>query len=117
MAFAGDVHFEGPARDLLSDSGPLIASLRDTVGKADFAVANLETALGTGGQALPGKQFTFKAPPAALGVLSEAGFDAVGMANNHAVDFGNDMFVQTLRAKRDSPLPVIGIGRNAAEAE
>jgi len=116
MAFAGDVHFEGNARGVLSDPGPLIDSLRDTVGDADFAVANLETAIGMGGQPMPGKQYTFRAPPTALKVLASTGFDAVSMANNHAVDFGEDVFAQTLRTKRQSPLPIVGIGGNAAEA-
>lgn len=116
MAFAGDVHFEGNARGVLADSAPLITSLRDTVGDADFAMANLETSIGTGGRAMPGKQYTFKAPPSALQVLASAGFDAVSMANNHAVDFGDEVLAQTLRAKENSPIPIAGIGGNASQA-
>ena len=116
LAFAGDVHFEGSARPLLSDGKGLSTSLRDTVGRADFAVANLETAVGTGGAPMPGKQFTFRAPPRALGVLADAGFDAVSMANNHAADFGPEVFAQTLAARATSPIPVVGIGKNETEA-
>ena len=96
LAFAGDVHFERAARDLLVDAGPLTAALRDTIGRADFAMVNLETALGEGGAPLPGKAYAFRAPISSLDTLARAGVDAVSMANNHAADFGAGVFAQTL---------------------
>lgn len=116
LAFAGDIHFELRVSRLLSDPAPLDASLSSTLGRADFAMANLETSIGTGGQPKPGKRFTFRAPPGALEILARAGIDAVSMANNHAVDFGPSTFGETLRAKANSPIPVVGIGANASEA-
>lgn len=116
LAFGGDIHFEGAARGVLRNPAPLKAALKGTVGRADFAVANLETAIGEGGQPMPGKQFTFEAPASAITVLAEAGFDAVSMANNHATDFGDAVLAQTLRAQANSPIPVFGIGQDADEA-
>lgn len=115
LAFAGDIHFEGPARNLLRDGRPLARALAK-VGRADLFFANLETAVGYGGSRMPGKQFTFKAPPSALAVLKAAGIDAVSMSNNHAADFGDGVFRQTLQAKQAGPLPIVGIGVNAHEA-
>ncbi len=38
------------------------------------------------------------------------------MANNHAVDYGADGLVDTLAAQSASPIPVVGIGPDAARA-
>ncbi len=73
LAFAGDVHFERAARALLADSSPLTTGLRDTIGRADFAMVNLETALGEGGAPLPGKAYAFRAPVSSLDVLAARG--------------------------------------------
>ncbi|MEO7449023.1 MAG: CapA family protein, partial [Humibacillus sp.] len=116
LAFAGDVHFERSAKALLTDGAPLTSAVRDTLGRADFAMVNLETALGEGGAPLPGKDYTFRAPASSLGTLASAGIDAVSMANNHAADFGDGVFAQTLAARAGAPIPVVGIGRTSDEA-
>ncbi len=116
LAFAGDVHFERRAAELLDDPDPLTDAVRGTLGAADFAMVNLETSLGTGGAPLPGKKYTFQAPVSALGTLAAVGVDAVSLANNHAVDFGGEVLAQTLAARETSPIPLVGIGRNADEA-
>jgi poly-gamma-glutamate synthesis protein (capsule biosynthesis protein) len=38
------------------------------------------------------------------------------MANNHGRDYGAEGLAETLAAKRQTPLPVLGIGANATEA-
>lgn len=116
LAFAGDVHFEGSARALLGAPKGRFSPLLETLGRADFAMVNLETAITTGGSQMPGKQFTFRAPAAALAVLKAAGVDAVSSANNHAVDYGAVGLRDTLAAKGSATLPMVGIGANAAEA-
>ena len=115
LAFGGDVHFEEYVADLLRDPEHSLRDLQPTLGAADFAMVNLETAITTGGQP-QNKSFTFRAPPTALTALAAGGVDAVSMANNHAADFGHAGLVDTLAAKAASPIPVVGIGKNAAEA-
>jgi poly-gamma-glutamate capsule biosynthesis protein CapA/YwtB (metallophosphatase superfamily) len=58
-----------------------------TLTSADLAVVNLETAITRRGRPEP-KQFTFRAPPAALDALRAAGVDVATMANNHGMDYG-----------------------------
>lgn len=116
LAFAGDVHFERATRSLLTQPEPLMTAVRDTLARADFSMVNLETALGTGGVPLAGKDFTFIAPVSGLSTLASAGVDAVSMANNHAADFGDAVFAQMLAARRTAPIPVVGVGRDEAEA-
>ena len=116
LAFAGDVHFERAARGLLTQPEALTTAVRDTLARADFAMVNLETALGEGGAPLPGKDFTFRAPVGSLDTLASVGVDAVSMANNHAADFGDSVFAQTLAARRGAPIPIVGVGRDRTEA-
>ncbi|MER6299448.1 CapA family protein [Kitasatospora sp. NPDC001539] len=117
VAFAGDVHFEGrtEARLSVQPPEPALGPISRTLADADLSVLNLETAI-TGRGAPEPKTYTFRTSPKALSVLKDSGVDVVSMANNHAVDFGADGLTDTLAAKSSSPIPVIGVGRNATEA-
>ncbi|WP_460933157.1 CapA family protein [Phycicoccus ginsengisoli] len=114
MAFAGDIHFEEYLAPLARDPRGL-AELQATLGAADLAVANLETAITERGTRI-GKEFHFRAPASALETVRGAGIDVVSMANNHGVDYGPVGLQDTLAAKRTSPVPVVGIGRDEDEA-
>ncbi|MGI5165969.1 CapA family protein [Spirillospora sp. CA-253888] len=116
VAFGGDVHFAGSLAGRLASEpddalGPIAAELR----RADLAMVNLETAVTEGGTPAP-KQFTFRAPPAAFRALRSAGVDVATMANNHGMDYGETGLQDSLNASRQHGFPVVGIGRNAADA-
>jgi len=116
LAFGGDVHFEGViaarlARDPATAMGPIAAVLR----QADLAMVNLETAVTARGTPAP-KEFTFRAPPSAFTALRAAGVDLVTMANNHGVDFGQVGLQDSLAAAAAARFPVVGVGRDAAQA-
>ncbi|MER7582449.1 CapA family protein [Kitasatospora sp. NPDC097691] len=117
VAFAGDVHFEGrtEARLAVQPPEPALGPISRNLADADLSVLNLETAI-TGRGAPEPKLYTFRTEPKALSVLKDSGVDVVSMANNHAVDFGADGLADTLAAKDSSPIPVVGVGRNAKEA-
>ena len=114
MAFAGDVHFEDYLAPLARDPQGL-AELRSSLGAADLSVVNLETAITERGTKI-GKEFHFRAPASALVTVQNAGVDAVSMANNHGVDYGPVGLQDTLAAKKNSPIPVVGIGADEAQA-
>ncbi|XVQ10830.1 CapA family protein [Spirillospora sp. CA-255316] len=116
VAFGGDVHFEGMLRARL-DSAPdtALGPVADQLKRADLAMVNLETAVTTGGTQAP-KQFAFRAPPTAFRALRSAGVDIATMANNHGMDFGETGLNDSLAAGRQAGMPLVGIGRNAAEA-
>lgn len=115
IAFAGDTHFYAQlARRLAKPStalGPIARALR----QADFTMLNLETAITTRGTKEP-KEFNFRAPPSAFRALDAAGVDVVTMANNHGVDYGQVGLRDSLTAIDRTGFPVVGIGRNEAEA-
>jgi Bacterial capsule synthesis protein PGA_cap len=107
LAFAGDVHFEGTAGASLN--GGSLGSAYKMLRRADLAVVNLETAVTERGTAQP-KEFTFRAPAAAFGVLKRAGIDAVTIANNHGMDYGRVGLADTLAAAQRYGMPLVGAG-------
>jgi hypothetical protein len=118
LGFAGDVHFEDDLAALLRRRGrgpALDRSLVTALRRPDLMMVNLETTL-TGRGRPQDKEFTFRAPARALDVVDAWGVDLVSLANNHAVDYGRVGLRDTLTAVRDSPVPVVGIGRDADAA-
>lgn len=116
IAFGGDIHFESYLRTRLVD-GPdeLLTPVGEMMADADIAVANLETAITERGTPTA-KEFNFRAPPVAFDSLRAAGIDVVSMANNHGLDFGVEGLEDSLTAAEAAGFPVVGIGRDAAEA-
>ncbi len=111
MLIAGDVLMdwtEAARQDPFAGVVPALSS-------ADVAVVNSEQAIGAGGVA-DAKEFTFIAPPSAATTLATAGIDVVSLGNNHAKDFGPDVFGQTRQLLADAGIVSIGGGANVEEA-
>jgi poly-gamma-glutamate synthesis protein (capsule biosynthesis protein) len=90
LLFAGDVLLaREAAREIDMRGGVSPWSELKGLGHADFAMANFEGAVGDGDgcKAQTGAP-CFEARPETLRHLAEAGFTAVGLANNHAGDLG-----------------------------
>lgn len=71
--------------------------------RADLTIGNLEGTFGTTGTSKCGDApspscFAFQAPPENAAALEQAGFDLMNLANNHALDFGEDGQRQTITA-------------------
>lgn len=116
FAFGGDVMFEGALRaKLVDDPAALLAPIAPVLSAADVAMVNVETAITEGGVAQP-KKYNFRAPAIALDALRAAGVDVVSVANNHGLDFGTDGLADTLAARDERQLPVLGIGNSIDEA-
>jgi hypothetical protein len=116
VAFAGDVNFaDRTASRLAADPSTVFGQAAPILGGADLTMVNLETAITTAGEQ-QSKSFTFRAPPAALTALRDAGVDLATMANNHGADYGASGLRDTLAAIVASQFPVVGIGANAQQA-
>ncbi|SDL56555.1 CapA family protein [Nonomuraea jiangxiensis] len=116
ISFGGDVHFEGMLRGRLSNPGTALGPIAGVLRESDLAMVNLETAITTGGTPAPGKQYTFRAPPSAFTALKKAGVDVASMANNHGMDYMESGLADSLAAIGRSKFPVVGIGKDAAQA-
>jgi poly-gamma-glutamate capsule biosynthesis protein CapA/YwtB (metallophosphatase superfamily) len=82
---------------------------------ADLFVLNLECCISERGEPVPGKIFTFRAPPAAIEVLHHLGVDCVTLANNHALDYGRDALLDTLAHLRKAGIAYAGAGEDVEE--
>jgi poly-gamma-glutamate capsule biosynthesis protein CapA/YwtB (metallophosphatase superfamily) len=117
ISFGGDVHFEGVLRTRLNaDPKTALGPIAKVLKASDLAMVNLETAITTGGTPAPGKQFTFRAPAAALTALKASGVDVASMANNHGMDYMQSGLADSLAAVKRSKFPIVGVGKNEAEA-
>ena len=116
IALAGDVHFEGAVGAALArDPATAVGPVSEVLSSADLAVVNLETAVTDAGTPAP-KRFVFRAPATAFDALAAAGVDAVSLANNHGMDYGQQGLADTLEAGAAAGLPVLGAGPDAATA-
>ena len=84
--------------------------------QSDLLVANLECVISKLGTRWPSKLIHLRAPLAAAQSLATAGVDVVSVANNHALDFGPDAFLDSLARLDAQGIDYAGGGRNAAEA-
>jgi hypothetical protein len=117
LAFGGDVHFEGIVRSKLNASPTSVMSaIAPVLEKSDLAMVNLETTVSYRGSPIPGKTYTFRAPPSAFRALKSGGVDLATVANNHGMDYGLTSFLDTLRYAKRYHFPLVGGGRNAAQA-
>jgi poly-gamma-glutamate capsule biosynthesis protein CapA/YwtB (metallophosphatase superfamily) len=82
----------GGAAGFFTDVAPYLAD-------RDLAIGNLEGPLTDRGaptkKIVPGRSYCFRTPPSYGRLLSEAGFNVMGLANNHANDYGPEGRQQT----------------------
>ena len=85
---------------------------------ADLFLLNLECCISDRGEPwpAPGKPFFFRAPPAAVEYLGELGVDAVTLANNHALDYGEVALSDTVDHLAAAGIAVVGAGTDQAAA-
>jgi poly-gamma-glutamate capsule biosynthesis protein CapA/YwtB (metallophosphatase superfamily) len=107
LGFGGDTSFTN-GLDQRDPFGAIVDLLR----APDLMVVNLETAVADPDVGRPpvAKPFLFKSPPESLQLLVDAGIDAVGLANNHTLDFGADALAQTLAELDAAGIPWVGAG-------
>ena len=79
---------------------------------ADIALGNLEGTLATGGSSKCGAGssdcFAFRAPPSYASALKRAGFTIMSLANNHALDYGDQGQAETIAALKRAGLRMTG---------
>jgi poly-gamma-glutamate capsule biosynthesis protein CapA/YwtB (metallophosphatase superfamily) len=117
LAFVGDIMLgRSLAKRIDRGEGETIfASVESVLQSADFTVGNLECAVGEGGTRAP-KGYTFLAPPESASLLRDAGFDLLSLANNHSLDFGQDVFRQTGELLEENDIQFVGGGSDETRA-
>ena len=128
LAFAGDILFD-PGYAIMASmlsrgggsSGSLLVnafgpSLVERMRSADLMMLNNEFPYTGRGTPTAGKKFTFRADPKYASLLFDIGVDLVGLANNHAYDYGEVSLLDTLDTLQSIGMPYVGAGRNLEEA-
>jgi poly-gamma-glutamate capsule biosynthesis protein CapA/YwtB (metallophosphatase superfamily) len=100
LALAGDTMLGRGVADRLATSSPeslFAPEIVEIANEADLFVLNLECCISDRGirWAAPSKAFFFRAPPSAAEALAALGVDCVSLANNHALDFGEEALQDT----------------------
>ncbi len=120
LAFVGDImlsrgvessvnrYFGGNARELFRNVPELKL--------ADIAFGNLEGPASDKG-ADAGSIYSFRMPVETVGILKDAGFDALSFANNHVGDWGRDAFTDTLDRLAAGAISAVGTGANRTDAK
>lgn len=90
-------------------------NIRDYMAGADIAFLNFEGTLSNRGEAAI-KQFTFRARPELVGVVTDGGIDIVALANNHAYDFGENALVDTIVTLTSAGVLQCGAGYDGPES-
>jgi poly-gamma-glutamate capsule biosynthesis protein CapA/YwtB (metallophosphatase superfamily) len=100
LGLAGDTMLGRRVAARLATSSPeslFAPELVQIAGEADLFVLNLECSISDNGEPWPslGRPFFFRAPPIAAEALALLGVDCVSLANNHALDFGQEALLDT----------------------
>jgi poly-gamma-glutamate capsule biosynthesis protein CapA/YwtB (metallophosphatase superfamily) len=120
LALAGDTMLGRGVAEVLGKRPPdslVDPALVEITRAADLFVLNLECCISERGEPVADKIFTFRAPPAAVETLLHLGVGCVTLANNHALDYGLDAFLDTLAHLREAGITSAGAGRNVEEAQ
>jgi poly-gamma-glutamate synthesis protein (capsule biosynthesis protein) len=90
----------------------------DVAREADLFVLNLECCISVRGEPwpTPGKPFFFRAPPVAAEVLAHLGVSCVTLANNHALDFGEEALLDTFAHLAAVGIAWVGAGPDQERA-
>lgn len=121
LAFTGDIMMGTTWPDSIHGSGlpvdggkHLFDDVSPILRRVDVACGNLEGSFLSG----PGKRrpmgnpktyFVFRMPPSYVNHLLDAGYDFVGIANNHINDFGEPGRQSTMSTLRNAGLPFAGL--------
>lgn len=120
LALAGDVMFGRGVNRRISELGPLHpwGDILTDIQQADAFLINLECALTSRTKRWRNgaKAFYFRAHPRAVKSLQLARVDFAGLANNHAVDYGMEGLLDTIRHLSEAGIAFAGAGDNVATA-
>jgi poly-gamma-glutamate capsule biosynthesis protein CapA/YwtB (metallophosphatase superfamily) len=122
IALLGDVMLGRAVGERLVEVSPdevWAPEIRELCLSCDLVICNLECCISAGGEPterVRGKPFFFRAPPQAVRALQAIGVRAIGLANNHALDYEVEALVETLELLGDAGIAVAGSGRGESQA-
>jgi hypothetical protein len=116
LVVGGDVMLGRTVGEQIQAGADPFAGIRGYLDAAPWKFVNLECVISDKGTATTGKPYCFRAPAQAASVLTAAGINAVGLANNHAGDFGSDALSDSIARLTANNIAAIGAAETAAGA-
>ncbi len=98
-------------------TGLISEEVLEIMRSATVTMANNEFTFTTRGNPIPDKKWTFRGNPKNVSIYHEMGVDIVGMANNHAFDYGPDSLTDTLATLDGAGIAHLGAGENLSDAK
>lgn len=119
MFFTGDVMLQNVLGryDEQGINGIISDYLEEEMVSADMTMINNEFPFSTRGEQAPDKQFTFRVNPRYVSALQDMGVDVASLANNHALDFGQEALSDTFTTLDEGGIPYVGAGETIERAE
>jgi poly-gamma-glutamate synthesis protein (capsule biosynthesis protein) len=117
LSFVGDLNLNG-FEALYSQGGIRSLLSQDCVTEltsADYTMGNHEFAFSTRGEAQE-KEYVFREDPGLVTALTDMGMDLVSLANNHALDYGQDALMDTMDTLQGAGIGYVGAGADDTEA-
>lgn len=95
-----------------------VEPVKERFDRADVRIGNLESPVSDTGEvgSFAGSD-SLRADPNAMDGVTYAGFDLLGLANNHTMDYGPAAMVDTIERLEENGIAYAGGGRNREEAE
>jgi poly-gamma-glutamate synthesis protein (capsule biosynthesis protein) len=121
VALAGDTMLGRGVATTLRSTPPealFAPAVVEAAREADLFLLNLECAISDRGSPWPdpSKPFFFRAPPSAVEALLFLGVDCVTLANNHALDFGEQALLDTFEHLERAGIAWVGAGERLERA-
>lgn len=111
ILFTGDFYL---GHDFWKEN-PVSEPLKEQIRTAEYAVTNLEGAIDAG-EPIVKQGPNLSIPGSTIETVRNSGFDAVSLANNHAMDFGGEGLAKTQDAVREAGMESFGAGPNLQTA-
>lgn len=92
-----------------SENNPayFFSGVKDVLSKDDLTIANLEGPLTLRGKKAD-KKFSFRGKPEYTKILTSGSVEAVNLANNHSMDYGEDGLEDTMKYLKESGIEYFG---------
>jgi hypothetical protein len=119
LGLAGDTMLGRKVAERLEEVAPqelVSPEVAEAAREADLFVLNLECCVSDRGRRWPDPQkpFFFRAPPRAVELLVHLGVDCVTLANNHALDYGEEALLDTFEHLDAAGIAWAGAGADLA---
>lgn len=116
LIVGGDVMLGRTVGEQIQSGADPFAGIRRYLDGVPWTFVNLECVVSDRGTATAGKQYCFRAPLQAADALVSAGISAVGLANNHAHDFGSVALTDSIARLKASDITVVGAAETPERA-